>query len=207
MTMFGSFSNQGFLKDKLPDELFQKLKNEVLSLDLKNNEENRYNINLAGNIENEFKLGNYHAELEEYILGLCRQYSENWDVTNTSKDLRSDDLEMYIYWANFQKKNEFNPMHSHNGSYSFAIWIQVPYLIADELSANNCKNSNMPRAGTFSFIYNNIFGELREANFPIDKTYEGTIFLFPSPLNHMVYPFSTSDDYRISIAGNVRRKK
>ena len=37
----------------------------------------------------------------------------------------------------------------------------------------------------------------------IDKTWEGTIVMFPSWLNHSVYPFYTSDDYRISISGNI----
>lgn len=205
MSMFGTFSNQGFIKDKLSDELLDNLKEEVLSLDL-TNESNLYNRNLAGNISKQYKLEKYQSKLENYIVKLCEEYSSAWDITNTTKDLRTDDLEMYVYWANFQKKYEFNPMHTHDGNYSFVIWLQVPYLIGDELSTPSCKNSNMPRAGMFSFIYSNVFGELREASFPVDKTFEGTIFLFPSAINHVVYPFSTSDEYRISISGNVRRK-
>ena len=205
MTMFGSFSNQGFVKDQLSNELYTLLKEEVLSVDL-TNDNNLYNSNLAGNISKQFRLSKNRDQLENYVLSLCKEYSNAWDITNTTKDLRTDNLEMYVYWANFQNKHEFNPMHSHDGSYSFVIWIQVPYLIADELSTPQCKNSNMPRAGMFSFIYNNIFGEVREASFPVDKTFEGTIFLFPSAINHIVYPFSTSNDYRISISGNIRRK-
>ena len=41
---------------------------------------------------------------------------------------------------------------------------------------------------------------------PIDKAWEGTMILFPSSLNHNVYPFYTSDDYRISISGNLNQK-
>lgn len=205
MSMYGTFSNHGFIRDNLPEDLFNNLKEEVLSFDLTDNF-NLYNTHLAGNISKQYKLERYQLELESYILKLCKDYSDAWDITNTTKDLRTDNLEMYVYWANFQKKHEFNPMHTHDGAYSFVIWIQVPYLIGDELSTPNCKNSNMPRAGMFSFIYNNIFGELREASFPVDKTFEGTIFLFPSAINHVVYPFSTSDEYRISISGNIRRK-
>lgn len=205
MSMFGSFSNHGFIRDTVPEHLFELLKKEVYSIDL-TAEDNLYNNNLAGNISKEFKLEKYKIELEQYMLGLCNDYASAWDTTNTTKDLIVDNLEMYVYWANFQKKHEFNPMHTHDGSYSFVIWIQVPYLIEDELTMPNCKKSNMPRAGMFSFIYNNIFGELREASFPVDKTFERTIFLFPSAINHIVYPFATSDEYRISISGNLRRK-
>lgn len=204
MTMFGNFSNYGFIRDTLPDELLQKLLQEVDSLDFATAE--KYNNNLAGNISAEFKLKDNQAELEKFVLGLCNQYSEYWGTTNTRQDLRSDNLEMYVYWANFQKKHEFNPVHTHDGIFSFAIWLKVPYLAADELNTEMCKSTNMPRAGMFSFIYNNVFGESREAEFIVDKNTEGTILLFPSALPHMVYPFSTSDEYRVSISGNIRRK-
>jgi len=36
-----------------------------------------------------------------------------------------------------------------------------------------------------------------------DKTMEGTVSMFPGTLTHCVYPFFTSDDERISIAGNI----
>lgn len=203
--LFGNFSNYGFIRDTLPADLLQKLNNEVANLNFATAE--KYNRNLAGNITSEFKLSEHKDELEKYVLGLCDQYTAQWDITNTRQDLRSDDLEMYVYWANYQKKHEFNPMHTHDGVYSFAIWLKVPFSIDDELSTDMCKSTNMPRAGMFSFIYNNIFGETREAEFLVDKTCEGTILLFPSALPHTVYPFSTSDGYRISISGNIRRKQ
>jgi hypothetical protein len=37
----------------------------------------------------------------------------------------------------------------------------------------------------------------------VDNTWEGKMALFPADLNHIVYPFYTSEDYRISISGNV----
>ncbi len=204
-TLFGNFSNYGFVRDKVPADLLEKLNNEVLTLDF--NTAQQYNGNLAGNITSEFKLNKHKDELEAYVLSLCEQYTTNWDITQTRNDLRSDNLEMYVYWANYQKKHEFNPMHTHDGVYSFAIWLKVPFLIGDEMNTSMCKTTNMPRPGMFSFIYSNIFGETREAEFIVDKTCEGTILLFPSALPHTVYPFSTSDEYRISISGNIRRKQ
>jgi hypothetical protein len=32
---------------------------------------------------------------------------------------------------------------------------------------------------------------------------ENTLLLFPAKLTHAVYPFYSSDDYRISVSGNV----
>ena len=37
----------------------------------------------------------------------------------------------------------------------------------------------------------------------VDNEYEGKIMMFPSSLVHCVYPFYTSDDYRISLSGNI----
>jgi len=44
--------------------------------------------------------------------------------------------------------------------------------------------------------YNNVLVE-------VDKSWEGTIIMFPAFLHHMVHPFYTSDEYRISISGNL----
>ena len=37
----------------------------------------------------------------------------------------------------------------------------------------------------------------------VDKDMEGEIIVFDSKLLHVVYPFYTSNDYRMSLAGNV----
>ena len=201
--MYGSFPNFGFIKDSVPADILENLKLEIADL---NKTENKFNNNLAGNIEAEFKLTKNSARLEEYLLGLCAQYETGHVLTRTAKDLRADSLELQSYWVNIQKKNEFNPMHTHDGVYSFVIWLSVPYKIEDELNHPSVKLSNMPRSGMFSFIYTNVFGEVRESEFPVDSTYEGQIFLFPACLPHMVYPFQTSDNERISVSGNLQRK-
>jgi len=201
--MYGSFPNFGFVKDSVPTDLLENLKTEVDQLDKL---ENKFNKSLAGNIESEFKLTKNSQQLEKYLLELCTQYEAGHNLTRTAKDLRADSLTLQSYWVNIQKKNEFNPMHTHDGVYSFVIWLTIPYKIEDELAHPSVKLSNMPRSGMFSFIYTNAFGEIRESEFPVDNSFEGSIFLFPSCLPHMVYPFQTSEKDRISISGNLIRK-
>lgn len=101
--LFGNFANFGFIRDTVPKELFESLKEEVLSLDLSSTE-NKINYNLAGNIEKEYKLSKHQDALEEYLLSLCKDYTSNWDITRTTKDLSSNNLELYNYWVNFQRK-------------------------------------------------------------------------------------------------------
>ena len=55
-------------------------------------------------------------------------------------------------------------------------------------------------AGNFAFAYNSIEGLTRTE---IIEPTAGKMILFPSKIYHQVYPFYTSDEYRISISGNV----
>jgi hypothetical protein len=60
---------------------------------------------------------------------------------------------------------------------------------------------------TFQFLYPYFSEEgLSLTNIRADKKYEGKICIFPSYLHHSVFPFYSSDKYRISIAGNLKVK-
>jgi hypothetical protein len=37
----------------------------------------------------------------------------------------------------------------------------------------------------------------------VDKSFEGKMLMFPNSAYHTVYPFYTSDDYRITVSGNL----
>jgi hypothetical protein len=55
----------------------------------------------------------------------------------------------------------------------------------------------------FQFHYTDILGNITGAVLPIDKKWEGQMLLFPALLNHSVFPFYSSNDYRISVSGNL----
>ena len=198
-----TFANFGFIQDTVPENILNELHEAVA--ESQTDEFRIRSKKLAGNIESTFQLPNLQT-LEIYLIDLCQQYSAAHDLSQTTKNLGSNFLTLDNCWVNIQKKNEFNPMHSHDGDFSFVIWLSVPYSIAEEHACISTKHSNSPRIGMFSFFYSNIFGEIREAAFPVDNTYEGKIFLFPGCLSHMVYPFQTSEKNRISISGNLTRK-
>jgi hypothetical protein len=124
---------------------------------------------------------------------------ERWDsnLTNKNKQIYLKDV-----WVNFQKKTEFNPPHTHDGLFSFVIWINVPYYIKDEHDKSPGKYSIENLAGCFQFQYLDTLGSICMHSIPADKTYENTLIIFPSKMVHSVFPFYSSDDYRISISGN-----
>ena len=54
-------------------------------------------------------------------------------------------------WVNFQYKSEFTPYHKHNGVFSFAIWMKIPYEFKKQCELPQFKGTteeNM-RAGCF----------------------------------------------------------
>jgi len=109
--------------------------------------------------------------------------------------------------VNFQKKYEFNPIHDHTGIMSFVIWMQIPYLMEDELKASPGASANPNLAGHFAFHYTNTLGDICHFFIPADKTQENTILLFPARMKHSVFPFYSSDDFRITVSGNFTVKK
>ena len=166
------------------------------------------NDDLAGNIEKEFFLNeSFEKILFPYASLLADEfYNLNNELLNlVDTEKQPVNWKFSQPWINFQKKHEFNPIHHHIGDYSFVLWIQIPYDLEEELKLDNCINSNTERNSLFSFTHLDQYGIIVTTPLQIDKTWEGTMILFPSNLKHEVYPFFTSDDYRISISGNLIR--
>jgi hypothetical protein len=117
----------------------------------------------------------------------------------------SENRPLYLdkLWVNFQEKHEFNPVHDHTGVFSFVIWVKIPYNLKNETALSPGANSAQPLAGHFSFYYTSVLGHLSHFSIPADETMENTLLIFPSKLNHSVYPFYSSEDFRISVSGNI----
>ena len=191
--MFGTFPNYGFINSIVPQDILQSIKDEtkVFPKEVANND-------LAGNIEHEYKLYDCKSKLEPFLIDLSKEYENQWESSSSKANWQLGDT-----WVNYQKKHEFNPPHHHDGSYSFVIFVQVPFILDKELENNSVKHSNTPRPGYFSFSYTNIFGEISNCDIAVDKKDEGRILFFPSKMVHQVFPFYTSDEYRITVSGNV----
>lgn len=200
-----SFNSCGFIMDDVPQKIFNVLKKESIRA-----KEKKYSHaeHLVGNIEEEYFIEYEnkfeYEEFQNYLLHLIEKYDEKFNYLHTVKCLnKSLPYRLYGLWCNFQKKYEFNPYHNHSGLFSFVIWVNVPYTIDDEHSIPSVKNSQSKKAGLFTFLYPSLKNFIECYDIPVDKSYEGKIILFPSTFGHMVYPFYTSDDYRISISGNI----
>ena len=108
------------------------------------------------------------------------------------------------FWVNYQKKYEFNPVHNHVGILSWVVWNKIPYNVKDEQKMFpdiGAKNDNL--TSSFNFIFERGKGDVGQFPILVDKKMQNYICMFPSYLNHLVYPFYTSDDYRVSFSGNL----
>ena len=190
-----SFNNYDYYYGKLPIDDLKKIR-ELCQVSDAGEKANSY---LAGFIENEYVL---KKECRELVLphiydGACSMFNEplqRW------KNLSS--------WVNYQKKYEVNPLHNHSGMLSYVMWINIPYNLDDELKLDHVKNSSSRKGATaFTFVYMDVQGTLRQQPFQLTKENEGDFIIFPAHVHHMVMPFYTSDDYRISIAGNIAPRK
>ena len=145
---------------------------------------------------------------EEYLFdplpvpGFLAFIEEMYETYNQHFGLYGDKVSCLGHlWANFQKKHEFNPIHNHTGAVSFTVWVQIPYDIAAE--QNLFPKGTVNVTSNFQFVYPGLTERIAMYNFPVARDWEGMIVMWPSWLMHTVYPFYTSDDSRISLAGNI----
>ena len=172
----------------------------------KGNESREKNLDnrkkLAGMIDNEY----YYEDYEEWFIPKFTPYANFYTecLKSTWMPIQNPIKEYSVIslWVNYQKANDYNPPHTHEGDISFVVYLQVP----DEIKKENEKMKgvhNNDGPGKIVFDYG------MAMTFSIsgfDKLPEvGDIFIFPAWLIHYVHAFK-SDVERISVSGNVTIK-
>ena len=204
---WNTFPTLGYLQCKFTDEELLPITTEIQKIKNNFSESKEVNNVLAGNIRKEYELQDSHSYLEGLMLPLVTSYDKHFDYTNTTNVVHGvSQIILHHTWVNFQQKGEFNPTHNHGGFLSFVIWTKIPYVYEQEYLASPGIHSNAPSPGSFDFVYSDCIGGLKTHKINVDKTMENTMLLFPSKLLHHVYPFFTSDEYRISVSGNFKFK-
>ena len=200
-----NFPNIGFLKVSLNAEQMAPILQEILEIKQDFLSASPINKLLAGNIRKEFDLIKSHNHIELLLQEYVQHYEHTFKYITKVK-VHSDDnspLHLDRLWVNFQEKYEFNPPHAHRGVFSFVIWVKIPYNLKNEIALSPGVNASQPLSGYFSFHYTDALGSICNFSIPADETMENTLLVFPSKLNHSVSPFYSSEDFRISVSGNI----
>ena len=176
---------------------------DYLKTQIKNKKElQKFNDQLVGHINDEYII----KVTPEYSNYLCNSISTDNKLFNylNNFNVLSKNCPIFLEksWINFQKKHEFNPLHDHSGIFSFIIFMQIPYKLEDEYKLYTVIDK--PANSCLCFVYTNINGEIKSFNCNVDESYLYKMIIFPAKLKHIVYPFYTSNEERITISGNVR---
>lgn len=189
--------NFGVIQSRLPKELYNSLLKECLSikkpkprgisLDIDYKKKMTSYLTEKGVSEHYFISEKNTLKIIEVIKKMIQKYREIFPGYLDGIRYLDKDVPMAFRtpWVNFQKKNEYLPLHEHGGVLSYNIWMQIPV------------NS------IFEYNYNSIIGKNLTHRLTLTKKDEGRIVLFPAQLQHIVYPFYNTNKTRMSIAGNV----
>ena len=204
------FDSPGFLTCTIPDCVREELEETIKKVQNNSKEYEDVRHTLVGHLEQEYEIP-ITPNIKYLVETLSVEYDKLFNDGNLSQEISSQyycndnekikfEYELKNLWVNFAKKSDFNPIHNHSSSFSFVIWVKIPYDLNEELSRYS---ASYPLTSLFTFTYITSLGKISKKTLPIDKTWEWKMAFFPASLNHSVNPFYTSDEYRISISGNV----
>ena len=192
---FGPMIYKNIMSDTWKDEINEAAKTSTI----------KANHRLAGNIDRqvEYQISqDSKSELIDYVLEyvdmLYDQGISKFNSLPFRKNMESISLDKP--WVNIQKKGEWNPHHMHDGMLSCIVYTKIPKILRDEWKYPN-QRSKLSTAGKVAFMYGEFMNFNRAGWGPIELE-EKEIYIFPSWLNHCVYPFN-ADCERISCSTNI----
>ena len=183
-------------KVTMPKEIIENLNNYVEET-IKNQKkmsELDHGKNLAGNVQQEFKLENKFIEASKWgvFLSNC---AKAWIKQTLNQEITK--FQLISSWIVRQFKNEYNPIHTHGGHLSGVGYLKVPENFGEYHQKTKINNQN----GMLTLVHGS-------KTFMSDSTYTiepkvGDFYFFPNYLMHAVYPFTGTDEERRSVSFNA----
>ena len=179
---------------KLSKKIIRVINNHVDSTTL--SKKNDYSSKLASQIKNEIKFTKSFIDknLSKELIKNIKNYLKQSAVKNIKE------IKIINLWAVRQFKNEYNPIHYHNGQLSGVGYLKIP----KNMNQNKMvKNKKIKTNGTIDFI-NGQRSFLSKSIYNLNPKL-GDLILFPNYLMHTAYPFNI-DGERRSFSFNVKIK-
>ena len=172
-------------KTKISKKFLDILNNEIDNKVLTN--KNDYSSKLASQIKKEIKISSNFIKknLEKEIKKNIKDFLKNEKIKKVK------DIKILNLWVVSQFKNEYNPIHYHDGDLSGVGYLKIP---KDMTKNKLLKNKKDKTNGTIDFI-NGQRGFLSRSIFNIEPK-ERDLLIFPNYLMHTAYPFNINSERR-----------
>ena len=179
-------------KGKLSKKILKVINNHVDKTMI--SKKNDYSSKLVSQIKDEVKLNDTFIKknLSKELIKNIKSYLK------VSKIEKIKEIKIINLWVVKQLKNEYNPIHYHNGQLSGVGYLKIPKNMNQN---KTIKNKKIKTNGTIDFING-------QRNFLSESIYNlnpkvGDLLLFPNYLMHTAYPFNI-DAERRSFSFNVK---
>jgi len=178
---FGPTLGKGKLSKKILKIINNHVDKTVIS------KKNDYSSKLVSQIKDEVKLNDTFIKrnLSKELIRNIKKYLEVSGVPKIKE------VKIINLWVVRQFKNEYNPIHYHNGQLSGVGYLKIP----KNMNQNKVvKNKKVKTNGTIDFING-------QKNFLSKSIYNlnpkiGDLLIFPNYLMHAAYPFNVDGERR-----------
>ena len=178
---FGPTLGKGKLSKKILKVINTHVDKTVIS------KKNDYSSKLVSQIKDEVKLNDTFIKrnLSKELIRNIKKYLEVSGVPKIKE------VKIINLWVVRQFKNEYNPIHYHNGQLSGVGYLKIP----KNMNQNKVvKNKKVKTNGTIDFING-------QKNFLSKSIYNlnpkiGDLLIFPNYLMHAAYPFNVDGERR-----------
>ena len=172
-------------KSKLSKKIIKILNTHVDKSRMSKN--NDYSSKLASQIKNEIRIPKaiVNKSLSKELIKNIKIYLDKSEVREIKE------IKIINLWVVRQFKNEYNPIHYHDGQISGVGYLQIP----KNMNQNKLvKNKKTRTNGTIDFING-------QKNFLSKSIYNlnpklGDLLIFPNYLMHTAYPFNVDGERR-----------
>ena len=178
---FGPTIGKGKLSRKFIDIINTQIDKSTIT------KKNDYSSKLASQIKNELKLPNSFIKknLSTELIKNIKNYLK------TSEIEKKKEIKIINLWVVKQLKNEYNPIHYHDGQLSGVGYLKIPKNMNQN---KTIKNKKTKTNGTIDFI-NGQRGFLSKSIYNLNPKV-GDLLLFPNYLMHTAYPFNIDAERR-----------
>ena len=183
-------------KVTMPKEIVNKLNNYVDQIieDKKKEKELDHGKNLAGNVQQEFRLEKDFVEDSKWGIFLI-SCAKAWIKHVLNQEISK--FQLISTWIVRQFQNDYNPIHTHGGHLSGVGYLKVPKSFGEYHQKEKVNNQN----GKLALVHGSKMF-MQESTYIVTPKV-GDFYFFPNYLMHTVYPFSGTNEERRSVSFNA----